>query len=157
MLPLIQKDITEKYGMMSEEEFLQYAALSQTLPGVIAVNCASFCGGHLLGKTGALVAVLGAMTPAFVIMLLVTMLVEIIPRTGLIEGVFKGIRAASAALIMGSAYTLGKREFKRLFPVLTALVTFSLILFVKFDAFPVVIAAGVAGIAYEYAKGKRQK
>ena len=56
MLPVIQKDVVEKYKLMTKEDFLEYATLSQTLPGVIARNCAAFVGGNSAGTPGMLAA-----------------------------------------------------------------------------------------------------
>ena len=69
MLPVIEKDVVEKYKIMTKEEFMEYATLSQTLPGVIALNCASFIGRHTGGTIGMLFAGFGATFSAFALMM----------------------------------------------------------------------------------------
>lgn len=157
MLPIISRDVVTKYGMLEEEQFLEYAALSQTLPGVIAMNCAVFVGNAVAGLPGAIIGGLGAAIPALVAMLLMTMLVKSIPRQGWVEGAFKGIRAASAALILSAAITLGQKAIKGKFAVMIALVSFALLVLLKISAFPVVIAAGVAGIVYRFVRNQNKK
>ena len=81
---------------MSADDFCEYAALAQTLPGVIALNCASFIGRRAAGTKGMLAAGFGATISAFVLMIVATILLQIIPQEGPVAGVFRGIRAASA-------------------------------------------------------------
>jgi chromate transporter len=154
MLPLIQKDVIDKYRMLDDETFLEYAALSQTLPGMIALNCAIFVGKSVGGVPGAVAAGLGTVLPAFVLMLAATLLINFIPRTGRVENAFKGVRAASAALILHSAIKLGKKGARKAFPAIVALISFALVLFFKISAFPVILAAAAAGVAVAFASGR---
>ncbi|MDR1059819.1 MAG: chromate transporter [Clostridiales bacterium] len=155
MLPLIQKDVIEKYKMLDDEAFLEYAALSQTLPGMIALNCAIFVGKSAAGLPGALAAGLGTVLPAFVLMLAATALINFIPRTDRVESAFKGVRAASAALILYSAIKLGKKDIRKAFPMAVVAVSFVLVLFLNVGAFPVIISAAAAGIAVTLAGGQK--
>lgn len=148
MLPLIKRDVIDQHHMMDEDEFLEYVAISQSLPGVVSLNCAVFVGKRASGIKGAIAAALGTILPAFAAMLAVTILVSRIPKSGVIEGAFKGIRAASAALILAAAVELGKKCLKNAFGYILALLVFAAILIFKFDVFPVVIAAGVAAISH---------
>jgi chromate transporter len=152
MLPLIQKDVIDKYRMMDEETFLDYAALSQTLPGIIALNCAVFVGKKVAGMVGALAAGFGTILPAFVLMLVATVLVDSIPRTETVERVFAGVRSASAALILYSAIKLGKKSFQKLFSVVLILLSFVIVLFFRVSAFWVILGAAAAGLAVKLAK-----
>ena len=145
MLPLIEKDVVEKYKLLPREDFLEFATLAQTLPGVIAVNCASFVGKKTAGFIGMLVAVLGATLSAFILMLLATILLQIIPMEGAIAGAFKGIRAASAALILAAAFTLGKFNIKSPFSIGVMLVSFVLVLFFNVNILLVIVGAGLVG------------
>lgn len=145
MLPLIEKDVVEKYKLLSRSEFLEFATLAQTLPGVIAVNCASFVGKKTAGYIGMLVAVIGATLSAFVLMLLATILLQIIPMEGAVVGAFQGIRAASAALVLAAAFTLGRFNIKSLFSVIVMVASFVLVLFLKANVLLVILGAGLLG------------
>jgi chromate transporter len=147
MLPLIEKDVVEKYKLMPREEFLEYATLAQTLPGVIALNCASFVGRRTAGLAGMLAAGIGASFSAFFLMLLATILLQIIPREGPVAGAFRGIRAASAALVLSAAFMLGRHNIKSIFSVVVMAAVFILVL---------ILAAGLAGYLYLRFKARRK-
>ncbi|MCL2814848.1 MAG: chromate transporter [Oscillospiraceae bacterium] len=149
MLPVIQKDVVEKYRFMPEEDFLEYATLAQTLPGIIALNCAVFVGRRTAGTLGMLVAGFGAVFSAFVLMIAATVLLQFIPQQGAVIGALQAIRAASAALILSAAFSIGRHNLKSAFAVVVMLVTFALVLFMQLGAVVIIIAAGFAGYFYQ--------
>jgi len=157
MLPIIQRDVVDKYKMLPEDEFLEYATLAQTIPGVIALNCAAFVGRRVGGRIGMVVAGFGATISAFVLMIVATILLESIPQQGPVAGAFHGIRAASAAFILSAAWTLGRHNLKTSFSVLLMLASFSLVLFANISSPVVIIAAGFAGYAFQRFMPKRIK
>lgn len=157
MLPVIEKDIVQKNKMMSREDFLEYATLSQTLPGVIALNCASFVGRHIAGTIGMLVAGLGAVFSSFVLMLLATMLLQFVPQEGPLAGAFQCIRAASAALVLSAAFSLGKHNIKSAFAIIIMLAAFSMVLFFDISSLLVVLAAGAAGCIFQSVQKKKNR
>jgi len=157
MLPLIQKGVVDKYKLMDEETFSEQVALSQTLPGMIALNCAIFVGKTCGGVLGAIVTGVAVVLPAFLAMLAAVSLLNILPKDNpRVIGAFRGIRAASAALILAVGIKLSKKSIKSLFTLGIALIAIALIIFVKISVFPVVIAAGVAGIVYFIFYEKKQ-
>ena len=149
MLPVIEKDVVEKHKLLSKEEFLEYATLAQTLPGVIALNCACFVGRHCAGTIGMLVAGFGATISAFAIMLGATIAIQFLPQAGPAMGAMHGVRAASAALILAAAFTLGKHNIKSVFSVIVMLAAFAAIAFFHVGAPLVVLAAGAVGYVYQ--------
>ena len=155
MLPVIEKDVVEKYKLLNREDFLEYAALAQTLPGVIAVNCACFVGRRAAGTAGMLVATFGATISAFVIMLIATVAIQYIPQTGPVTGAMNCIRAASSALILSAAFTLGAHNLKTAFSVIMMLAAFVLVIFLNISIPLIVVAAGVAGYLYQRFRVKR--
>lgn len=154
MLPVIEKDVVEKYQLMPREDFLEYATLAQTLPGVIALNCSCFVGRSAGGFFGMLAAGLGATFSAFVLMILATILLQFVPQEGPVAGAFMGIRAASAALVLSAAFTLGRHNLKSSFAVVVMIAALVLVLFADVSAPLVVLAAGVAGYFYQKVKSK---
>ena len=157
MLPVIQKDVVNERQWMTQEEFVEYATLAQTLPGVIALNCACFIGRRAAGFIGMLVAGIGATFSAFVLMLVATILLNYIPREGAFAGAFEGVRAASSALVLSAAFTLGRGNLKTAFSVILMLCAFGLIAFTSISAPLVVLAAGAAGYLYQRWKGRDAK
>ncbi|MHB1294441.1 MAG: chromate transporter [Anaerolineae bacterium] len=157
MLPLIEKDVVVTYRLLPRDEFMEYATLAQTLPGVIGVNCAAFVGRRTAGTLGMLVAGFGAMLPAFVFMLVATILLQILPKEGPVVGAFRGIRAASAALVLAAAFSLGQHNLRNAFAVVVMLAALVLVLFANVSAPLVVLAAGMAGYVYQRIMDRRQR
>lgn len=156
ILPALEKDAIVKYKLLKKEDFLEYATLAQTLPGVIVLNCASFVGRHVAGFWGMLAAGFGAMLPAFVFMLAATILANLIPREGAFLGAMRGIRAASAALLLAAAFTLGQHNIKSVFAVVVMIAAFVLVAFGKLGAPLVVLFAALAGYLYQLIKRLRE-
>jgi len=154
MLPLIEKDIVEKYEMLDRDDFLEYVTLSQTLPGIIAVNCACFVGRRTAGTPGMIAASIGATFSAFVLMIAATIATQYIPQTGPAVGAMRCIRAASSALVLSAAFTLGARNIKSAFSVILMLAAFVAVLFLKISTPLIVIAAGIAGYVYRRFSGR---
>jgi chromate transporter len=88
-------------------------------------------------------------------MLAATIAVQYVPQTGPVIGAIRGIRAASSALILSAAFTLGANNIKTTFSIIIMLAAFAAVLFLKISAPLVVIAAGVAGYAYQRLTQKR--
>jgi len=155
MLPVIEKSIVDKYKLLEREEFLEYATLAQTLPGVIALNCASFIGRRAAGTIGMLVAGFGATFSAFVLMLAATIAMQYVPQAGPAMGAMRGIRAASAALILSAAFSLGTHNIKSAYAVIMMLAAFTLVFFLKISVPLVVLLAGAAGYLWRRFTGRK--
>ena len=67
ILPLLQSELSEKKDWVTPDEIIEYYALSQSLPGIIAINISIFAGYGMLGLRGAIAAILGVVTPSFCI------------------------------------------------------------------------------------------
>lgn len=98
MLPLI-KEKTLELGWLSEEEFLDLCALSESTPGPLAVNAATFVGASEAGLLGALAATLGVVLPSFVIILLIAALMQNIIKHAAVKGMLSGVRPAVVGLL----------------------------------------------------------
>lgn len=145
MLPLIQNEVVDKRKWVSEDEILDVFAISQSVPGVIAVNSAMFIGRRVGGITGAIFASLGVVLPAFISILLVIAILTGLRDNKYVEKVFGGIRAASAGLILLAAAKLGKSAVKNKKDWIIAIVAFAAIAIFNINAASVIILAGVAG------------
>ena len=108
MLPLIQREVVDRKHWIDEEEFLNMIALAQAAPGLIAVNSAIFIGWRIGGWRGVCGAVLGAVLPSFLIILMIAMVFRDWKEQPAVEAVFKGVRPAVVALIAAPLYKLAK-------------------------------------------------
>lgn len=125
MLPLIQREVVDRQGWIDEQEFLNMIALAQAAPGLIAVNSAIFIGWRVGGWRGVCGAVLGAVLPSFVIILLIAMVFADWKELPAVEAAFKGIRPAVVALIAAPLLKLAKSAkiswLTALIPIVAAL------------------------------------
>ena len=94
MIPLIQKEITEKRGWMTDDDVLEIVAIAESTPGPIAVNTAVFVGYKVRGLRGAAAALLGTVTPSFVIILAIAIFFAGIRQNPVVDAAFKGMRPA---------------------------------------------------------------
>ncbi|WP_240689338.1 chromate transporter [Ammoniphilus sp. YIM 78166] len=108
MIPLLERAIIEKNRWMKKEEVTDVLAVSQTAPGSVAVNAATFIGYRLAGPWGALAATVGIILPTFIIILILTTLFLSVQHSPLVQAAFLGIRPAIVALILYAAYRTAK-------------------------------------------------
>jgi chromate transporter len=145
MLPLIQKELVQKFGWVTDEDVIDYYAISQSLPGLIGVNTAMLVG-YKKGKfPGLAAAALGMTCPSILIILAIAMFITNFLHLEIVSCAFNGIRVAVAALIVNSAVSMWKSgvKDKACFLIfLAALLAFS------FGASPIVpvVAGAAAGI-----------
>ena len=107
MLPLMQRALVDKKKYLSEQDFLDAAALAQAAPGIMAVNMAVITGKKIAGFGGSVCAALGAAGPAFVIILLAAVFLRHW-QSAAAEHIFKALRPAVAALIFVPVFTLAR-------------------------------------------------
>lgn len=108
MLPIIQREVVETKGWMTDEEFLDAISLTNSLPGPLATNSATFVGYRVAGTPGSVAAILGAATPSVVIILLIAMVFQNIMDYPMVQYIFDGVRPAVAALILYAVVKLAK-------------------------------------------------
>ncbi|MEZ3559047.1 MAG: chromate transporter [Duncaniella sp.] len=131
MLSLIEKEIVDKRGWIDRTEYLDLIAVSQSLPGILAVNVSVAVGDKLRGMKGAVTASLGTILPSFMIILCIAIFLtpDLIKENETLSAVFKGIRPAVVALIVApvisSARSAGIGWRTVIIPVAVALLIWS--------------------------------
>ena len=110
MISLLERDIVNSQRWLTKEEFLDNLAISQSLPGILAVNMAIAVGYKMRGIPGAIVATLGTILPSFLIILSIAIFLtpETIQQNHVLSSIFKGIRPAVVALIRSPVFTTAK-------------------------------------------------
>lgn len=110
MMPIIQAELVNKRGWVEEEEVLDYYAIGQMTPGIIAVNTATFIG-YKQGKIlGAIVATLGVVAPSILIITLIASVFDLFMQQDLVAQAFFGIRIVVVALIASGVVALSKKS-----------------------------------------------
>ncbi|MBO4482122.1 MAG: chromate transporter [Bacteroidales bacterium] len=148
MIPLMEQELVDRRQWMSREEFLNQLALSQSMPGVLAVNMATGLGYRLRGIRGAISAIAGNIVMPIVFILILAMLFRHFRDNVYVERFFMGVRPAVVALIAAPVFRLAKSAnitFATCWiPILSALLIW------LFDVSPILIilAAALLGFAY---------
>ena len=112
MLPLLQRECVEKKRWAMEDELLDYYAIGQCTPGIIAVNTATFVGCKLKGTLGGACATLGVVAPSVIIISLIASLLRNFADLPVVINAFAGIRVAVCVLILNSVVKLWKSSVK---------------------------------------------
>lgn len=148
MLPILEHEVIDRRGWMTEEEILDLYALAQCTPGVIAVNTATKTGYKVKGTLGALCATVGVVTPSLIIIIAISMLLENLSAIQEVQNILSGIRVASCAMMMNTLIKLGKAGIKDWFGAV--LFVSALVASVIFNISPMwlVLIAIFAGIGY---------
>ena len=158
LLPLLQKELVEKYKWATDEEIVDYYAIGQCTPGAIAINVSTFIGYKIKGVLGGIVATIGFISPAlFIIFLIATVLTNFqdIPQ---VQSAFKAIRATVFVLVLSAVVKLSKKSVVDLVTWGIAIVVLGLSIFTEIPLFIYVIVAGTLGIFINMLKNnKKQK
>ncbi len=158
MLPFIYRVVVDEKNWLSEQEMTDCIAVSQTLPGVIAINSATYVGTRKAGLPGALAASAGVILPSFTLIILVVSFLGAVGDNRYIDGAMTAIKAASCGLILYAAYRLGRQITPGWFPISLALLSFILTAGLGISAVWAVLAGIFAGWIYcFFAKKKAAK
>lgn len=146
MLPLLEREVVDNKKWASREEILDYYAIGQSTPGIIAVNTATFCGYSQAGNLGGIIASLGFITPSIIIILIIANFLQAFSHITWIQHAFAGIRVGVSALVFYSVLKMVKKNAKTPLKFAIFLLTFVVIGFLQISPVIIVISVGVLGI-----------
>ncbi len=110
MLPILQREIVDKRHWATENELMDYYAIGQCTPGIIAVNTATFIGYRQFGIIGGFIATFGLVAPSIVIITTIALFLTNFAELAVIKHAFAGIRVCVCVLILDSVIKLGKKS-----------------------------------------------
>lgn len=148
MVPLIEEEVVNKKKWLSQEEFIDLLAVSQSVPGVFAVNISIFIGYKLKKLPGALSLASGAILPSFLIILSIALFFHRFKEYEAVENVFKGIRPAVVALIAAPTFTLAKSAKINKYNVWIPIISALLIWLMGVSPVYIIALAGLGGFIY---------
>ena len=146
MLPILQLEVVEKRAWATEDELMDYYAIGQCTPGVIAVNTATFIGYRHRGIRGAICATAGVVFPSLVIIIIIAAFIQQFAHLAVVQNAFSGVRIAVCALVVQSVWKLAKKSVVDLPTAALLLITFAAVAFFGVSPVIMVIVAGSAGI-----------
>ena len=145
MLPMLEKELVDNKGWTTEEEILDYFAVGQCTPGIIAVNTATFVGYKEKKYVGAIASTLGVVSPSLVIIMIIAAFLGNINEYEMVQNALWGIRIAASALILSSLIKLFKSGVKDSFGVVIFLLALILTSVLGVGSVYIVVLAIVAG------------
>ena len=155
MLPVIEEIFVVKHKLLTRDELLDMTALTQTVPGIIAINSAVYIGMKIGGVPGALAAAFGAVTPPFTVILVIASLVpHLDPKNRYLLGVFAGIRAGVTGMILVTGCRMFRRTVKTPLECAVVLVFFVLAV-MKVSPALLILAAVPFGWCYVWWQTRR--
>ena len=110
MLPMLQKEVVEKRGWATEEELMDYYAIGQCTPGIIAVNTSTFVGQKTAGISGGIIATLGVVFPSLIIITIIAAFIQNFAHLAIVQNAFAGIRVCVCVLIFNAVVKLWKKS-----------------------------------------------
>ena len=143
MLPMIQKEVIEKHHWATEDEIMDYYAIGQVTPGIIAVNTATFVGYKIKGVIGGIVATLGVVSPSIIIISVIAGLISNFSELEVVQHALRGIQVAVCVLMFVAIKNLFKKGVKGTAGLLICL--FALSYFTNISTMILVIMAGAVG------------
>lgn len=146
MLPILQREVVEKRGWATENELMDYYAIGQCTPGVIAVNTATFVGQKQAGVWGGIFATLGVVFPSLVIIMIIAAFIQNFAHLPAVQNAFAGIRVCVCVLILNAVVKLWKKSIVDWKTFLIFLLVFAGSVFLNVSPVLYVLAAAVAGV-----------
>lgn len=154
MIPLMEQEIVDRRGWLSREEFLNQLALSQSMPGVLAVNMATGLGYRLRGLRGAFSAIAGNIVMPVLFIITLAMLFRHFRDNPFVERFFMGVRPAVVALIAAPVFRLAQSAkvtwANCWIPILAALLIW------LFDVSPILVILAAVVLGFVYGRMKKQ-
>ncbi len=147
MMPILERIAVQDKTWFTQEEMTDCLVISQALPGVIAVNMATYTGYKKRGYLGAVLATLGIILPSFLIIIAIVGLLDKIGDNRYIAGAFIGIKAAICGCIIAVLVRNGQKVLKDPFTWIMAVAAFVLIGIFQVDIMFIIPGAALIGIA----------
>lgn len=145
ILPLLQEEIAKKFEGITDDDICEFYAISQCLPGLIAINTACFVGHKLSGIKGAVCAVTALVMPAFLAIILLANLLLSIADNDIVKSIFAGVGLGVLALIFQAIKEMKEKSVTDKFSLLVFLCAFIALVGFKISPVYVVIAGIIFG------------
>ena len=157
MVPLIQREASEKNGWVTDDDILDIVAIAESTPGPIAINSATFVGYRACGVFGSVAATLGVVLPSFIIILTISGILRQFQENVYVQYAFRGIRCGVLALILKAMWGMYKKCKKNIPAYIVMVAAFALVGLVKLPVLWVIVGCAVFGIATFFAMEKEGK
>lgn len=148
MMPIMRREVVENKKWVDDDDILKILVISESTPGVLAVNSATFIGYKIAGFKGSLIATLGVVLPSFLIISLISLFIIEFKALTLVSYAFYGIQAGVAILILRAALKLSKKITFNIFSIIILIGSMAVSLLTSFSVIYILIISAFLGIAY---------
>lgn len=146
MLPILERELIRKRHWMTGEQMVDWFAIGQCTPGIIAVNVATFIGYYRRGIIGAVCATAGIVTPSVIIITLLAGLIESTSDITWVSRAMTGINVGVAALLVNAAWNFARKTLIDRLTIGIALLSFVAMAFFDAPAVLIIFCAGTTGV-----------
>lgn len=146
MIPLIQREVVEEKEWITDDDILEIIAIAESTPGPIAINSATFVGYRVCGFWGSFFATLGVVLPSFIIILVISAILNEFQNITAVKYAFNGIRAGVLALLLKALWTMYKKCPKNIASYIVMAGAFILTAFIDLPVLLVIIGCAVFGL-----------
>ena len=146
MLPLLEAELIERKGWLSEDEIMDYYSIGQCTPGIIAVNVSTFTGYKLAGFFGAIFATAGLVCPSLVIITVLANILDLVFANEYVMHAFTGIRIVVIALMCDVVINMCRRNITDWFQWVIFAAIVGLMIYMTISPVWVVIGSAILGI-----------
>lgn len=153
MLPMLKYELVQKKHWVEEEDLLDYYAVGQCTPGIIAVNVATFVGYKKKGIPGAIFSTLGMISPSLIIVSILALFLEQFMSNQTIAHAVGGIKIIVCALMLNTVVTMAKKTINNLLTGIVCGIAFLLAMLTPIPTVLIVIFAGIFGVIL-YKRGR---
>ncbi len=155
MIPLIQREVTERRRWLTEQDILDIVAIAESTPGPIAINSATFVGYQVCGTFGAFCATVGVVLPSFAVIYAISFVLRQFSELAVVQYAFNGIRAGVLALLLKALLSMYRQSPKGAVAYAVMAGAFVLTAFCGVDAVLVILISAAAGLVSTYAAKRR--
>jgi chromate transporter len=161
MLPILERTLIDKLHWTTKEDLMDYYAIGQVTPGIIAVNVATFIGFNKQGILGGIVATAGVVSPSVIIITVIAFFLETFSEIIWVQKALKGINVAVAALLTSILWKFIKcatKYWNKIIGFILVVISFVLLVFLKLPSPIVIIGGAIFGIiTYVISSSKSMK
>lgn len=146
MLPMLKHELVENKKWVTEDEILDYYAVGQCTPGIIAVNVATFVGYKKKGVIGGIFSTLGMISPSLIIVSILALFLDQFMDNAIVAHAVGGIKVVVCALMLQTVLTMAKKTVTSIITAIVCCVAFLLAMFTDIPTVLIVVLAGLFGI-----------
>ncbi len=150
MLPILERELAQKRGWTTFEDLMDYYAIAQITPGIIAVNVATFLGYKRLGVFGGIITTLGVVFPSLIVISIVAAFLSSIEHIPEVQHALIGMNVAVAAMLTKILWTFIKttiKTWKNIFGIALALLAFVAVAIFKIDSSILILVGALSGLS----------